>query len=388
MLKGTMLNGQLKLREQALAHVMRDLEEMKERTLLALRAVDEADTEEKVDEADKTLASLQKELEEKEQEKKKIEDEIAEIKKELEDLSEKAPQPESEERKDKKTMEHRTAFENFLRRKENTEGLKSTGNEALIPVEIMQPHEAKQDESDLTSIVNVIKVNTASGKMALIKKVGAEMHTVEELAENPTLATPTFTNVKYEIATYRGHLPVSQELIDDADYDIMGLVGRQASNQERITKNKAIAKVLKTATQKEAAGFDGLKDVLNKDLKTWYNASIIASQSLFAALDKVTDKTGRYMLQPDPTSPTGYTFAGRTIYVFPDTVIADKEGDLKAFVGDVAEFVTLFDRAQSTVQWTAHNIYGDYLATAVRFDVQKVDEEAGFYVTYTDKPLA
>ncbi|MDS2726486.1 phage major capsid protein, partial [Streptococcus pneumoniae] len=114
-----------------------------------------------------------------------------------------------------------------------------------------------------------------------------EMNTVEELEENPELAKPTFTKVNYEIQTRRGHLPVSQEFIDDADYDVMGLVVKQTKNQERITKNKEIAKVLKTATSKSAAGLDGLKDILNVELKTYYNATIVCTQSMFAALDKI-----------------------------------------------------------------------------------------------------
>ena len=57
---------------------------------------------------------------------------------------------------------------------------------------------------------------------------------------------------------------------------------------------------------------------------------------------------------------------------------------MKAFIGDVGEFATLFDRAQTTVKWQDDKIYGQYLGTANRFDVKKVDEAAGFYVTYTD----
>lgn len=58
--------------------------------------------------------------------------------------------------------------------------------------------------------------------------------------------------------------------------------------------------------------------------------------------------------------------------------------EMKAFIGDVGEFATLFDRAQTTVKWQDDKIYGQYLGTANRFDVKKVDEAAGFYVTYTD----
>ena len=282
-------------------------------------------------------------------------------------------------------MEQREAFNHYLRTKEvRADGLKSAEGEAIIPVELMTPKEAKQDKTDLTSLVNIVNVKNASGKWAVVKLTDQTMNTVEELEENPELAKPTFTKVNYEIKTRRGHLPVSQELIDDADYDVMGLVAKQAKNQERITKNKEIAKVLKTATAKSAAGLDGLKDILNVELKPYYDATIVCTQSMFAALDKIKDKDGRYMLQTDITSPTGYKFAGRVIDVYPDDIIGDAKGEMKAFIGDVGEFATLFDRAQTTVKWQDDKIYGQYLGTANRFDVKKVDEAAGFYVTYTD----
>lgn len=367
------------------AGLIESIEELNKRSVVELEKLDRAETEEEVSAVEKTVDGLQKEIEEKEAEKAQLEKEIEELEKEIEEQNRKAPTPGKTEKRGGKTLEQREAFNHYLRTKEvRADGLKSAEGEAIIPVELMTPKEAKQDKTDLTSLVNIVNVKNASGKWAVVKLTDQTMNTVEELEENPELAKPTFTKVNYEIKTRRGHLPVSQELIDDADYDVMGLVAKQAKNQERITKNKEIAKVLKTATAKSAAGLDGLKDILNVELKPYYDATIVCTQSMFAALDKIKDKDGRYMLQTDITSPTGYKFAGRVIDVYPDDIIGDAKGEMKAFIGDVGEFATLFDRAQTTVKWQDDKIYGQYLGTANRFDVKKVDEAAGFYVTYTD----
>ena len=367
------------------AGLIESIEELNKRSLLELEKLDRAETDEEVSTSEKTLGDLQKEIEEKEAEKAKLEKEIDDLEKQIEEQNRKAPTPGKMEKRGGKTLEQREAFNHYLRTKEvRADGLKSAEGEAIIPVELMTPKEAKQDKTDLTSLVNIVNVKNASGKWAVVKLTDQTMNTVEELEENPELAKPSFTKVNYEIKTRRGHLPVSQELIDDADYDVMGLVAKQAKNQERITKNKEIAKVLKTATAKSAAGLDGLKDILNVELKPYYDATIVCTQSMFAALDKIKDKDGRYMLQTDITSPTGYKFAGRVIDVYPDDIIGDTKGEMKAFIGDVGEFATLFDRAQTTVKWQDDKIYGQYLGTANRFDVKKVDEAAGFYVTYTD----
>ena len=383
--KTVILSALRRRKADKVAGLIESIEELNKRSLLELEKLDRAETDEEVSTSEKTLGDLQKEIEEKEAEKAQLEKEVEELEKQIEEQNRKAPTPGKMEKRGGKTLEQREAFNHYLRTKEvRADGLKSAEGEAIIPVELMTPKEAKQDKTDLTSLVNIVNVKNASGKWAVVKLTDQTMNTVEELEENPELAKPTFTKVNYEIKTRRGHLPVSQELIDDADYDVMGLVAKQAKNQERITKNKEIAKVLKTATAKSAAGLDGLKDILNVELKPYYDATIVCTQSMFAALDKIKDKDGRYMLQTDITSPTGYKFAGRVIDVYPDDIIGDAKGEMKAFIGDVGEFATLFDRAQTTVKWQDDKIYGQYLGTANRFDVKKVDEAAGFYVTYTD----
>ncbi|HFU4117421.1 TPA: phage major capsid protein [Streptococcus suis] len=384
--KALIFGARMRAKATKVVELEESIKDLQKRTVLEAEKLERAETEEEVSAVEKTLEELQAELESKEAEKAELEKEIEDLQKQIDEQNRKAPRY-GDIRGGKKDMdkETREAFNHYLRTKgQMRDGFKSTEGEALIPEDLLRPKEAKRDETDLTSLVNVVKVRNASGKWSVIKLTDQVMNTVEELAENPDLAKPTFTKVSYEIETRRGHLPVSQELIDDADYDVMWLVAKQAMNQERITKNTEIAKVLKKATAKNASGLDGLKDILNIELKPYYNASIVATQSLFAALDKIKDKDGRYMLQTDITSPTGYKFAGRVIYVYPDDVIGTSKGDMKAFIGDVTEFATLFDHAQTTVKWQDDKIYGQYLATANRFDVEVVDADAGFYVTYTD----
>ena len=57
---------------------------------------------------------------------------------------------------------------------------------------------------------------------------------------------------------------------------------------------------------------------------------------------------------------------------------------MKFFIGDVTEFVKEFDRSQVSVKWVNNDIYGQLLGIFIRLDVKKVDEEAGFFGTYTD----
>src|SRR5690606_29965956 len=119
------------------------------------------------------------------------------------------------------------------------------------------------------------------------------------------LAKPTVSEVSYNIETYRGYIPVSQEVIDDADYDITGLIADEIQDQELNTTNAAIAAVLKTAPAKNVVGLDGLKAVFNKDIKKVYDAKAIISASLYNELDTMKDANGRYLLQDDITVASG-----------------------------------------------------------------------------------
>lgn len=383
------LGAKVKMRQESLVKLLAEIDDMEERSAVILREAEEAQTEEEVDKADEDLAALEKELDEKKAEKEKLEQEIKELEDEIEKLNQKAPQPAAEagERVQGGKMEIREALNQYIRSQGATRdgGLKIVDGGALIPTEVLAPQKVPTTDDHLVNLVNVVKVNSGSGKYPVIGKSGKKMSSVEELEKNPELAKPDINDVDYSIKTYRGYIPVSQELIDDADYDIMGLVGEEITDQDMNTKDVEIAKILKTATAKAAQGLDGLKDVINS-IKSVYDVHLVVTDSLFAALDKVKDKNGRYMLQPDVTSPTGYKFAGRVIHKFEDKVMGENEGDMKAFIGDVKAFATLFDRVQASIKWTDNNIYGQLMASFVRFDTKKTDGKAGYYVTYIDAP--
>lgn len=384
----TVILGALRgIKADKVAGLIKSIEELNKRSLLELEKLDRAETNEEVSAVEKTVEDLQKEIEEKEAEKAQLEKEIDELEKQIEEQNRKAPTPGKTEKRGGKTLEQREAIAKYIRTGQTRDivGLKTTdsGSAALIPTEVLKPHFVNKTRNPLLDLVERVKVNSGSGKYPVIKKTDGVMVSTEELKSNPELAKPAISEIDYSIKTYRGYVPVSQEMIDDADYDIMSIVEDEVFNQGENTELSLVAAVLKKATQADAAGFDGIKDIYNKKLKSIYKASIVVTKSMFAALDKVKDKNERYMLQTDVASPTGYSFGGKTIYKVDDTVFGN-EGDMKFFIGDVTEFVKEFDRAQVSVKWVNNDIYGQLLGLFIRLDIKKVDEEAGFFGTYTD----
>ena len=385
--KALIFGARMRAKATKVVELEETIEELNKRSVVELEKLDRAETDEEVSAVEKTVDDLQKEIEEKEAEKAQLEKEIDELEKQIEEQNRKAPTYPSQEKRGGQKLEQRDAIAKYIRTGQTRDivGLKTTdsGSAALIPTEVLKPHFVNKTRNPLLDLVERVKVNSGSGKYPLIKKTDGVMVSTEELKSNPELGKPAISEIDYSIKTYRGYVPVSQEMIDDADYDIMYIVEDEVFNQGENTELSLVAAVLKKATQVDAAGFDGIKDIYNKKLKSIYKASIVVTKSMFAALDKVKDKDGRYMLQTDVASPTGYSFGGKTIYKVDDTVFGD-EGDMKFFIGDVTEFVKEFDRAQVSVKWVNNDIYGQLLGLFIRLDVKKADEEAGFFGTYTD----
>lgn len=365
-----------------------EIKAIQEKRTELLATVTEESPSEEMDQVDQEATQLSEQEEAKKKAKEELESEIAKLEKELEAIQE-IPEEDQEERNmDNKELllQERSALETFVRTKGQVraDGLTSTDIGALIPEAIIHnPQMEVTNVVDLAKLVTKTKVSTASGKHPILERPTARLSTVAELAENPKLAEPTFLDVAWEVATYRGALPLSQEAIDDSAVDLVALVARHAQEIKINTTNYEIAEVLKTFTAKPVSTADDLKEVYNVALNPAYKGDIVASQSFFNALDTLKDGDNRYYMQDDVTSPTGKNLFGRKIIaVVPDEALG-AAGEAKAFIGDLSRAVLFADRKDLALQWVDHHIYGRYLAVVTRFDVVKADANAGFFVTYT-----
>lgn len=384
-IKHLRLSKQKDLKVTELNGVNEELEKLNTRAGELEKTIDEAQSEEDLKLVDEEIAELQAQKEELEQKKVDIEAEIADIEKELEELENRSKLP-SKKKGGKVDMEVREGINKYVKTKGQVrEGFTSVEGGALIPEEVLKGVERDPQTLSLKKLVNVVPVNSGSGKYPVIKRSGKKMASTAELAKNPELAKPVIEEVKYDIDTYRGYIPVSQEIIDDADYDVTGLISREITDQAVNTENFEIAEVLKTASAKAVQGLDALKTLVNKEIKKAYVVKFVMSASMYDAIDKLKDKNGRYLLQDNITVESGKTLFGKEVIAVDDTVLGSA-GEMKAFVGDVNAFCTLFDRKNVSVKWQDNEVYGQLLAGYVRFDVKKCDADAGYFVTYTDVP--
>lgn len=390
-LKQIMLAKKIEEKEAELETLRTRSSELETREKELETAINEAKTEEERKTLDGEIEKFTSEKREHDSKREAVEEELDGMREELRELNEKAPKNkegkkgEMRKRNDEEIEEMRNGINAYVKSKGQLRtGFTSVEGGALIPEELLAPQMKPKDEIDLRNYVKVVPVNSSNGKYPVITKSNGKMNTVAELEKNPELAKPTISKVNYEIETRRGYIPISQEEIDDANYDVTGLIRDEINSQSLNTSNASIAAVLKTATPKAVTGIDGLKDLVNKEIKKVYPVKFIISASLYAELDKLKDKNGRYLLQDSIVTQSGKILLGREVIVLDDDMIGTEAGNLVGFVGDPNSFMAYFDRKRTSVEWVDNQIYGKLLAGIVRYDVKKTDADAGFYITYTN----
>lgn len=284
------------------------------------------------------------------------------------------------------TNEEILAFEQYMKSKgAKRDNVKSDDVGVTIPEDIKYiPEKEVKTVQDLSELVQKTSVSTASGKYPILKRANAKFNTVAELEKNPELARPEFETVNWEVETYRGAIPISQEALDDSVANLTAIVSENINEQKINTLNERIGEVLKAFNPTSVSDVDDLKAIINVKLDPGYDRQIICTQSFYQKLDTLKDGNGRYLLQDSIINTAGNTVLGMNVTVVRDDLLG-KNGDALAFIGDVKRGVLFADRTDVSVQWIENEIYGKYLMGAFRFDVKQADKNAGFFVTFEDE---
>lgn len=288
------------------------------------------------------------------------------------------------EKEENKKSEEVRNFEAFLKGETRalTDGFKETPDgQAVIPSEVLSMQKVPNDPSQLEGYVNKVQVSAPAGKLPILQKATAVLATTAELAENPEIANATINKVTYDLATYRGSLPISKEMISDYP-DITAVLSDYVQEVRKQTAQKAIGAVLQTATAESVSDLDGIKALSNKLIPYGDDVKFVVTASMFNVIDTMKDAEGRYLLHDDITTATGKTLFGHELIVVPDTILGS-EGDTKFFVGSLKGFVLEAYKDDVSVNWTENQYFENVLGVYVRMNIVKADEKAGYFGTYT-----
>ena len=255
----------------------------------------------------------------------------------------------------------------------------------LIPVDQQtEINELKRSHESLKSLVTVEPVSTKTGSRVLEKD--AETTPFAVLNEDGQIAdtdSPQFLAVKYDIKDYAGILPIPNNLLNDSDARVRSYLNRWLAKKEVATENSNIIAALKTGTKKTIATIDDVKDILNTvlDPAISKNAVVVMNQDAFNIFDKMKDKDGKYVLQPNPLKPTEKLLLEKPVRVFSNKVLKTELQKAPVFIGDLEEGIVFFDRQQMFLATTSEGA-GAFEANLtkvraiLRHDVKKFDSDA------------
>lgn len=268
------------------------------------------------------------------------------------------------------------------------EGTDSKGG-YLVPVEQLGIlREYRKAYTALRDFTHVVQAKSNSGKWPTL---GEESGTLTNFTELTQIQESDFEfgQASYEIADYGDIIPVSNQLIADANVSIMSIVGQRLARKAVNTENAAILGLLSTNLTNPAtvSSYKALMKALNVDLDPIYyaNAKVFTNQDGFNWMATLEDGQNRPLLVPDVTAPDTYRFRGKQVVVLPNSCLASSTASgatpayAPIYVGNMADYVMFFERQGVEIAVSREYLFGKNataLRCVVRFGVAADDTDA------------
>lgn len=251
----------------------------------------------------------------------------------------------------------------------------------LVPEEQMtQIREYRKAYTALKDFAHVQHANSTAGKMPTLGDETGKLVAFEEL-NSIQQSDFDFGQLKYEVKDYGDIIPVSNQLLDDADVNITAIIGQRFARKAVNTENEEILKLLKKLTAEAVTDAKGFMKILNVSLDPAYyaNARILTNQDGFQWLSELEDAQKRPLLVPDVAAPDTYRFRGKEIIVVSNGTLATTENKIPFYIGSFADYVAFFERVGIEIAVSQDFLFDKY-ATALRcverFGVVADDKDA------------
>ena len=231
---------------------------------------------------------------------------------------------------------------------------------------------AEESYSLLTDI-DVVKVSTNKGARTYQKKADADVFV--DLDENGAITTeigaPQFERVTYSIQDRAGFMPVSNDLINDSDANIVTIVSDWLGKANVATSNAKILALIATKDQVDLTDVDGIKTTVNVTLGQAYKggAKIITNDDGLNYLDTLKDENGRPLLNPDPTDTAKLQLRCGTVVVpikvVPNKILKSEGTKVPVIVGDLKAGIRKWDRQSMSIKASDVATIGNFNAYAM-----------------------
>ena len=251
----------------------------------------------------------------------------------------------------------------------------------LVPEEqIAQLHEYRRAYVALKDLCNVLTAASTTGKMPTIGTETGKLIEFEEL-NDINKDDLDFGQVTYSIKDYGDIIPVSNQLLQDADIDLMSVIGQRFARKSINTENGVILDLLGTLTAQSVSNWKGISKAINVTLDPAISASakIVTNQDGLQYLDELTDTNGRPLLTQSLVDSTRYVFRGKEITVVPNSLLKSGTKTIPMYVGSFSDYLTFFQRLGVELAVSADAGFVQYatmIRAVERFGVVVDDKDA------------
>lgn len=283
----------------------------------------------------------------------------------------------------KDAKEHEGALKKFVGavktfiKKGLVEGVDEDGG-YTVPEDVSTKIEHYKDvDYALEADIDVVPVTTNKGSRTYQKKTDVDVFVdIDENGEiTNEIDAPKFERLPYTIQDRAGFMPVSNDLVNDSDANILNIIAEWLAKASVATTNKKVLALVATKTQTDLENLDGIKKALNVTLGQAYKhgAKIYTNDDGLNYLDTLKDENGRYLLNPDPTNPAQLQLrCGTTVLpikVLPNKIMPSNGTKVPFIVGNLFDFVRKYDRQHLSIKGSDVASIGNFNAFAQNMTV-------------------
>lgn len=325
-------------------------------------------------------------LEERKKLQKQIDVEVALEEEEKRDFEAKKRKKQEEGRErgasnEKKVIDEKRSFTKAVMHLDMSEEERATvlttDNAAVLPGQFINDLEAYRDGfAPLKSDCDVIPVTTKSGSKPTYN--ADQNGKFKDIAEGDVIEDGSLvTNkISFEVKKVGVKVPLSAELVEDAEVEIETIVKDTFAESSVMTENYNIIKVLNDNASKitEATDYtaiegamDNQKPAVRKGLITYVN------EAAYADIKNAKDSTGRKLNLITIGANGVEYFNDKPIRVFDSSFVTPSSGKTCViFVANPREAIKFFDRTHGTTadKWYDHDAQITKLSVTERIDIK------------------
>lgn len=216
----------------------------------------------------------------------------------------------------------------------------------------------RESKFSLQDLVTVEPVKREKGSRTFKKRTQQTGFVkVGEGGKIPKKDTPKFERLSYEIEKYAGFFPVTNELLEDTDANIVQTLIAWIGDESRVTRNKVILETIKTKDKTELTNVDDIKKAINVTLGSAFKntSAIVTNDDGYQYLDTLKDADGNYLLQPSIREGSPDKIFNLPLKVVPNSDLpsdtsTSQQRKIPFIIGDLKEGIVFFDRNQISIK--------------------------------------